>query len=71
MLKEVYKKLMEIAKYNKFYNIEEEKKAEEVRTQAPVDSVRPAAPGTLEQASAAPVAVAEAELKPPEPPAVP
>ena len=28
MLKGVYKELMEIAKYNKFRNIEEEKKAE-------------------------------------------
>ena len=59
--------------YHSYYTPkeEEEKKAEEVRTQAPVDSVRPAAPGTLEQASAAPVAVAEAEVKPPEPPSAP
>ena len=28
MLEGVYKELMEITKYNKFYNIEEEKKAE-------------------------------------------
>ena len=28
MLEGVYKELIEIAKYNKFYNIEEEKKAE-------------------------------------------
>jgi protein-tyrosine kinase len=57
--------------YHSYYTPkeEEEKKAEEVRTQAPGDSVRPAAPGTLEQASATPVAVAEAEVKQPEPPA--
>ena len=27
MLKEVYKELIKIAKYNKYYNIEEEKRA--------------------------------------------
>jgi protein-tyrosine kinase len=59
--------------YHSYYTPkeEEEKKAVEVRAQAPVEAVHPAAPGTNEQASASPVAVAEAEAKSPEPPTAP